>query len=152
VIAGVDVVWPLLETERLGTQTIGHTLLGLMFGCFIFSAAAACPQSLFARGLSLRCLTLPGQFSYAMYVMHRPIYKLLLKLNWSVLPEVVQPIAILVATLLATIGVAALSWKFFERPFLALKEWFPRPGEERAPHQTDLPIGGNVVMAGPPAR
>ncbi len=151
-IVGIDVVWPLLETERLGTQTIGHTLLGFMFGCFIFSAAATCPQTLFAKGLSLRCLTLPGQFSYAMYVMHRPIYKLLLKLNWSVLPETVQPIAIFAATLLATMGVAALSWRFFEKPFLMLKDWFPRPGEERTPQQTHAAVGASVAMASPSVR
>jgi peptidoglycan/LPS O-acetylase OafA/YrhL len=141
-----------LETERFGTQTIGHTLLGFMFGCFILSAAAACPQTLFAKGLSLRCLTLPGQFSYAMYVMHRPIYKLLLKLNWSLLPEAVQPIAIFAATLLATMGVAALSWRFFEKPFLMLKDWFPRPGEERASQQTLAAVGASVAMASPSVR
>ena len=151
-IVGIDVVWPLLETERFGTQTIGHTLLGFMFGCFILSAAAACPPTLFAKGLSLRCLTLPGQFSYAMYVMHRPIYKLLLKLNWSVLPEAIQPIAIFAATLLATMGVAALSWRFFEKPFLMLKDWFPRPGEERTPLQTHAAVGASVAMASPSVR
>ncbi len=129
VIVGVDAVWPLLQTEQVGSQTIGHTLLGLMFGCFVFSAAAVSPQHWFARILSQRWLTLPGQFSYAMYVIHRPIYKLVLKLDWSVLPESVQPLAIFAATLLATLGASALSWKFFEKPFLSLKAFFPRPGE-----------------------
>lgn len=132
VIVGIDAVWPLLKTEQVGSQTIGHTLLGLMFGCFVFSAAAVSPQHGFARVLSLRCLTLPGQFSYAMYVIHRPIYKLVLKLNSSVLPESVQPLAIFAATLLATLAVSALSWRFFEKPFLSLKALFPRPGESPA--------------------
>ena len=132
VIVGVDAVWPLLQTEQVGSQTIGHTLLGLMFGCFVFSAAAVSPQHWFARILSQRWLTLPGQFSYAMYVIHRPIYKLVQKLDWSVLPESVQPLAILLATLLATLGASALSWKFFEKPFLSLKTFFPRPGEKTA--------------------
>ena len=129
VIVGVDAVWPLLKTEQVGSQTIGHTLLGLMFGCCVFSAAAVSPQHWFARVLSQRWLTLPGQFSYAMYVIHRPIYKLVLKLDWSVLPESVQPLTIFAATLLATLCASALSWKFFEKPFLSLKAFFPRPGE-----------------------
>jgi peptidoglycan/LPS O-acetylase OafA/YrhL len=132
VIVGVDAVWPLLKTEQVGSQTIGHTLLGLMFGGFVFSAAAVSQQHWFARVLSQRWLTLPGQFSYAMYVIHRPIYKLVLKLDWSVLPESVQPLAILFATLLATLAVSALSWKFFEKPFLSLKALFPRPVEATA--------------------
>ncbi len=132
VIVGVDAVWPLLKTEQVGSQTIGHTLLGLMFGCFVFSAAAVSPQHWFAKVLSQRWLTLPGQFSYAMYVIHRPIYKLVLKLDWSVLPESVQPLVIFLATLLATLAVSALSWKFFEKPFLSLKAFFPRPGEATA--------------------
>ena len=129
VIVGVDAVWPLLKTEQVGSQTIGHTLLGLMFGCCVFSAAAVSPQHWFARVLSQRWLTLPGQFSYAMYVIHRPIYKLVLKLDWSVLPESVQPLTIFAATLLATLAASSLSWKFFEKPFLSLKAFFPRPGE-----------------------
>ena len=144
VIVGVDAVWPLLQTEQVGSQTIGHTLLGLLFGCFVFSAAAVSPQHWFARALSQRWLTLPGQFSYAMYVIHRPIYKLVLKLEWSFLPESVQPVAILAATLLATLGAAALSWRFFEKPFLSLKALFPRPGEaipEAQPAPTTVPAG-----------
>ena len=144
VIVGVDAVWPLLKTEQVGSQTIGHTLLGLTFGCFVFSAAAVSPQHGFARVLSQRWLTLPGQFSYAMYVIHRPIYKLVLKVDWSVLPESVQPLAIFAATLLATLAAAALSWKFFEKPFLSLKALFPRPGEttaEPGPAPTTIPAG-----------
>ncbi len=136
VIVGVDAVWPLLKTEQAGSQTIGHTLLGLLFGGFIFSAGAVCPQHWFGRVLSQRWLTLPGQFSYAMYVIHRPIYKLVLKLDWSFLPGGMQPLAILAVTLLTTLGVSALSWKFFEKPFLSLKSLFPRPGETLAPLPT----------------
>ena len=136
VIIGVDLVWPLLKTEKVGSQTIGHTLLGAMFGCFIFSAAAVSPRHWFARILSLRVLTLPGQFSYAMYVIHRPIYKLFLKLDWSVLPQSLQPVGILGATLLGTLVVSGLSWKFFEKPFLSLKAFFPRPEEAVPAAQT----------------
>jgi len=149
-IVGIDAVWPLLETEQVGTQTIGHTLLGVMFGSFLFSAAAVSPGSWFARVLSQRWLTLPGQFSYAMYVIHRPIYKLVLKLDWSVLPEAIQPVAILAVTLLTTLGASALSWKFFEKPFLSLKEFFPRPGEASESREPAAPTGR--ALAAPHAR
>ena len=145
IIVGIDVVWPLLKTEQVGSQTIGHTLLALMFGGFVLSAAAVSPQHWFARILSQRWLTIPGQFSYAMYVIHRPIYKLVLKLEWSVLPEIAQPLVIFLVTLLTTLAASALSWKFFERPILSLKAFFPRPGEEAsASHLTpkSVPVSG----------
>ncbi len=140
VIVAVDIVWPLLKTEQVGSQTIGHTLLGVMFGCFVFSAAAVSPQHWFARLLSQPWLTVPGQFSYAMYVIHRPIFKLLQKLEWSVLPAVVQPLTLCVATLMVTLAASAVSWRFFEKPFLSLKALFPRPDESTAPHHPGMTV------------
>jgi peptidoglycan/LPS O-acetylase OafA/YrhL len=127
-ILGIDAVWPLLSVQTAGAQTIGHSLLGFLFGAFVFSAAALKPTHVAARLLSQRWLTVPGQFSYAMYVMHRPVHKLVMKVDWSFAPSTIQPFAILALTLGASLACAALSWKFFERPFLSLKVWFPRPG------------------------
>lgn len=126
-IAGVDLVWPLLQTETCGSQTIGHLLLGVLFGSFVFLAASLRPQQWTARLLSQRWLTLPGQFSYAMYVIHRPIYKLLLMWDWSFFPEAWRPLVIFVATLFTTLAAAGLTWKFIEKQFLLLKAYFPRP-------------------------
>jgi peptidoglycan/LPS O-acetylase OafA/YrhL len=128
-IAGVDAVWPILKTQTAGAQTIGHTLLGLAFGCFVLFAAAASPEHWSARALSSRVLTVPGQYSYAMYVLHRPVYKAVQKLNWSWAPDGMQPYMVFAAALGGSLACAALSWRFFEKPFLALKGFFPRPGE-----------------------
>ncbi|QDT56167.1 O-acetyltransferase OatA [Caulifigura coniformis] len=135
-IVGLDAVWPVLKTQTAGAQTIGHTLLGFLFGMLVFSAAAMKPDHLAARLLSQRWLTLPGQFSYAMYVMHRPVHKLVTRADWAVVPSAIQPLAVFVATLALSLVCAALSWKFFERPFLSLKAWFPRPGEKRPASET----------------
>jgi peptidoglycan/LPS O-acetylase OafA/YrhL len=139
-IVGVDAIWPLLKTQTAGAQTIGHTLLGFLFGAFVFSAAAVRPFHAGARVLSQPWLTMPGQFSYAMYVMHRPVHRLVMKFDWSMVPTTVQPFAIFAATLGASLACAALSWKFFEKPFLSLKAWFPRPGER----STASPCGRNT--------
>jgi len=130
-IVGLDLVWPILKTQTAGAQTIGHTLLGFLFGAVVFTAAALKPNHVAARFLSQRWLTLPGQFSYAMYVMHRPVHKLVTKVDWSIVPAAIQPLAIFIVTLALSLACAALSWKFFEKPFLSLKAWFPRPGEKR---------------------
>jgi peptidoglycan/LPS O-acetylase OafA/YrhL len=148
-IVGIDVVWPVLAIQSAGAQTIGHSLLGVLFGAFVFSAAALKPSHFAARVLSQRWLTLPGQFSYAMYVMHRPVHQLVLKLDWSALPVALQPLAIFVATLAAALMFAALSWRFIEKPFLSLKAWFPRPGEQVAsstPESTEPKIRGAALQ------
>ncbi len=146
-IVGIDVVWPILKTQTAGAQTIGHSLLGILFGCGVFAAAAVRPESIPGRILAQRWLTLPGQFSYAMYVMHRPVYKLVQKLDWSLVPEGAQPWAIFAATLAASIAIAALSWKFFEQPFLALKAWFPRPDAAPAAPTAPGKTGGELGVA-----
>jgi peptidoglycan/LPS O-acetylase OafA/YrhL len=58
------------------------------------------------------------------------VHKVVLKLDWSILPTALQPFAIFAATLAGALALAALSWRFFEKPFLSLKAWFPRPGEK----------------------
>jgi peptidoglycan/LPS O-acetylase OafA/YrhL len=146
-IVAIDAVWPLLKTQTAGAQTVGHTLLGLLFGLFVFAAAVLKPDHPAARLLSQRWLTLPGQFSYAMYVMHRPVHKLLLRLDWSMLPEVLRPYAIFGATLAGSLALAALSWKFFEKPFLSLKAWFPRPGDTPAASRPSLEAPSQVLAA-----
>lgn len=131
-LVGIDAVWPVLKSEQPGSQTIGHSLLAVLFGSFIFTAAAAKADGVVARGLSLRALTLLGQFSYCMYVLHRPVYKLVNKLEWSVVPESVRGLLIFAAALLGSLALSAVSWKLFEQPILSLKSWFPRPGEAPA--------------------
>jgi peptidoglycan/LPS O-acetylase OafA/YrhL len=146
-IIGIDAVWPILKTEQVGSQTIGHTLLGLLFGTFVFTASAARSEGRLAQVLSLRGLTLLGQFSYCMYVLHRPVYKLVNKLDWSVVPESVRGLLIFGAALLGSLALSALSWKFIEKPILALKSWFPRPGEDQA----KLPVESSPPVPAPVA-
>lgn len=147
-IVGIDAAWPLLKTEQVGSQTIGHSCLGVLFGGLVFYAASVAPGHWSARLLSTRCLTIPGQFSYAMYVIHRPIYKAVSSGDWSSLPNSVQPLAIFVATLIATLVASVVSWRVIERPFLGLKEFFPRPQEPTLHTKTVPPsVPANAVSA-----
>jgi peptidoglycan/LPS O-acetylase OafA/YrhL len=131
-LVGIDCVWPVLKTEQPGSQTIGHSLLAVLFGAFVFTASAARADGMIARGLSLRALTGLGQFSYCMYVLHRPVYKLVNKLDWSAVPESVRGLLIFAEALSGSLALSAISWKLFEQPILSLKSWFPRPGETPA--------------------
>ncbi|MEZ6064649.1 MAG: acyltransferase [Planctomycetaceae bacterium] len=131
IVVAVDIVWPVLQSGSLGQQTIGHTLLGVMFGALIFSATAVRADHWFGRLLSMRWLTLPGQYSYALYVIHRPVHRITMKLDWSQWSEGTQAVAVFGTTLLVSLLLAALSWKFFEQPLLSLKRYFPRPDAPR---------------------
>jgi peptidoglycan/LPS O-acetylase OafA/YrhL/lysophospholipase L1-like esterase len=73
-------------------------------------AAAACPGSLVGAGLSWRPLRWIGVRSYGIYLWHYPVIVLTTPANGTEdLPRAVWQIA-------ASIGLAALSWKFVEEP------------------------------------
>jgi peptidoglycan/LPS O-acetylase OafA/YrhL len=69
------------------------------------------------RILEARPLVRVGEVSYGLYVVHAPLLAVMLQIwparaGWVLLP----------VWLLASIGLALLSFRFFERPFLRLKD------------------------------
>jgi peptidoglycan/LPS O-acetylase OafA/YrhL len=86
------------------------------------------------RILTLPPLTTAGTYSYGMYVYHLVIYTFFATfITHTVVPifglypnPLVCFLGILTAILL-TMGFAALSFRFFERPILSLKRYFPSP-------------------------
>ncbi|HEY0747774.1 MAG TPA: acyltransferase, partial [Steroidobacteraceae bacterium] len=72
---------------------------------------------------SVRVLMYLGRISYGLYVFHW-MFVLIFNVP-STHGPVARPIRA-VAALLATVGTAALSYHFFEKPFLRLKEKFAR--------------------------
>ncbi len=75
----------------------------------------------FLAPLRLRELTYLGEISYGMYLYHMPVY-------WLVGGYRVQtgePWTLWVAKIALTFLVATLSYRYIERPILALKDWFP---------------------------
>lgn len=129
-VVGIDVFWPVLKSGSAGAQTIGHSLMGGLFAATIFTAAAVSPQHWLARILSVKWLTTWGKYSYAIYIMHRVIYRLMLKLDLSALSPSLAAIVVFVGTLALSLIAAVISWKCFEQPILSLKSYFPRPDEK----------------------
>jgi peptidoglycan/LPS O-acetylase OafA/YrhL len=84
------------------------------------------------RFLTIRPLLVAGRLSYGMYVYHLSIYLSLSSLrhrfHHSELParSFMSPIWIALAILLI-MGLAELSFRYFETPFLRLKRFFPSP-------------------------
>ena len=125
----LDKVWPVLVNDRIGTHTIGHTLFAAIFAALIVTAATSRPQQLLSRALSIRPLTLLGQLSYGLYVLHRPVHRYVESIDLGSVPDSLRSYAAFAMTLGLSLGVASLSWVLVERPILSLKRFFPRPDQ-----------------------
>jgi peptidoglycan/LPS O-acetylase OafA/YrhL len=103
---------------------VGHPLLAVLFGALIVFALAGRKVPRLAAAGWLRSM---GKYSYGIYLFHSPIIRLgigpLIPAGWS---RLTSAIVILSLGLLATYGLAWLSWRLFEEPILRLKRFFPR--------------------------
>ena len=89
------------------------------------------PESSLARVLSWRGLVTLGTYSYAMYLVHVPLLRVVSKVGlppqwtgserWPLVWVVGYPAVLGVFTL----GSAMLSWHLCEKHFLAQKRYFP---------------------------
>jgi peptidoglycan/LPS O-acetylase OafA/YrhL len=107
----------------------GYTTFTLVFGIVVYEAVRA-ESGLIQWLLNNRFLKFFGRISYGLYVYHWPIYILLFDrlTNWSVAHGIAGAglapfLSAMVITVIAII-VSVLSYRYFERPFLKLKEKF----------------------------
>ena len=125
---------PLHLPEPLSTQlqfSIGFSALGIGFGALLTRVVLTGPESSLARALSWRGLVTLGTYSYAMYLVHVPLLRVVSKVGlppqwagserWPVLWVVGYPAVLGVLTLAS----AMISWHLCEKHFLAQKRYFP---------------------------
>jgi peptidoglycan/LPS O-acetylase OafA/YrhL len=113
-------------------QTIGYTLLAVLFGAILVVAVTAPPATFLGRVFAHRGLVFFGHYSYALYVFHHPIAIFMRKAGFRAdgLPTVMesqlpgQLLFMLVATIIS-LSLALLSWHLYESQFLKLKSLFP---------------------------
>jgi peptidoglycan/LPS O-acetylase OafA/YrhL len=126
------------DDSRIAGETIGYTVLAWCGAALVTGAAmtdGAAPSWL-SRALRWAPLRSCGKYSYAMYVFHELLHKLL------TLPSIIKyfgpdpaPRVIFagsLATLLVSYGLAFLSYHGFEKHFLSLKRLVRRPAALRA--------------------
>jgi len=119
-IAGITMLYILVA----GNSHWRGTLVALMFMGFVYLALS--PESHVHRWCQAAWLRHIGKYSYALYVFHQMFIVLYWKvfrepleaLGWSL--PVVQAIYHVLA-FVATYGLARLSWRFIEKPFLDRK-------------------------------
>jgi peptidoglycan/LPS O-acetylase OafA/YrhL len=92
----------------------GLSAAGLLSTIMIWSATSA-STSIFSKCLSLQWLRWTGRISYGLYLWHIPVFTLCHQLQLT--PNEEAPIAGLL-----TFVIAAISYRFYETPFLRLKE------------------------------
>lgn len=120
-------------TEMFGVgvhiSIFGVTAFALMSVGLV--AASQHPVGWLQHALTRRPLILAGRYSYGMYVYHLVIYLGFAWLARRISPatggefNVFLAVAYMATAILSVTGIAALSFHFFEQPFLRLKRFFP---------------------------
>ena len=123
------------DYERNGrTQTFGFTALAAAFALLVLagSLTKATDSSWTARFLQLAPLRSAGKYSYAMYIFHFPLHKLLGTRLVGATESLASPAAaILYAAALVVVSylLGWASYHLYEKHFLRLKRLFPEhPG------------------------
>ena len=116
-------------------ETIGYTIVALMFVLLLMAAAGAdaAGASGWADLLRLRPLRAVGKYSYAMYIFHKPLHDyvgkpMVMSLNPQVTQSVLANVAYIAVGIVVTFAAAFVSWHLFEKHFLQMKRLFaPQP-------------------------
>lgn len=111
-------------------QTVGYTLVAILFAVVVLHAAAR-QESWAGRVGRLRCLRFLGTYSYGIYVLHNPVRLVLhqagLNPKTTVAagdPQLAPVLLYLSLGVAGSVALAVASWHLFERPVLRLKRHF----------------------------
>ncbi len=128
---GICLVWAarggLNSRDRL-VQECGLILIAVFFGSLLVRILSRFDSGTRGGVLIGHLLRSLGRYSYAIYIIHQGV----LVLVWHALPwnrfplilgsSVVQQIVLTSTVTAASLGIASLIWRFYEQPFLRLKE------------------------------
>jgi peptidoglycan/LPS O-acetylase OafA/YrhL len=115
-----------LNRQNLLMQLYGYTLIAILAG--VATARAALAETSGLPGLGARILTFFGKYSYGIYVVHVPVKVAVLAAlgggsRWqSGHNPIVVDLIFTAATTVISVGLALVSWRLIERPFLLLKD------------------------------
>jgi peptidoglycan/LPS O-acetylase OafA/YrhL len=121
-------------------ETVGFSVSAFGFGALLVLSQTSARVSAVFRWPLLRAY---GRYSYAIYLLHVPLARLLLP--WLFPPNTPPiifgsrlPVQLLADGVMfpAVLVVGWLSWYLFERHFLALKRFFPYGTSDRVPART----------------
>ena len=130
-----------LPARGLFTEIVNQPLTGMFAAFLVFTCVArrspsvggARLQDIVIRTLSANWLAIIGKYSYAIYLFHSPIHRVLQPYGRRLLSEgganerFVSLVAYCSVVLALSFGFALISWRLIEAPFLSLKSRFPMP-------------------------
>ncbi len=112
-------------------QRVGYSGVALTSGALLVGALAHSSEAWWPRVLSARWLGAFGKYSYALYLFHLPVLRVVRAYVFDPL-EVhllgaiwLSQLAFYVIATLPAFALAWVSWHIFEHPILRLKRWFP---------------------------
>jgi len=113
-------------------QVLGYTVVALFYACVLVAVLASTERGIVSRLFTQGWLTTLGKYSYALYLFHMAIHRLVREYLYgpedfhtlwgSRLPG--QLVFYFICTSLSFVA-AVLSWHLIERHFLKLKSLFP---------------------------
>lgn len=100
-------------------QTVGYTLIDLFCGGLLVILVSSSPIAFIKGIFDNRLLVFLGKYSYGLYVYHKPVYYFteIHLAQWISSREAMSFIGIILS-----IGVAVVSYRLLEAPFLRLKD------------------------------
>jgi len=112
-------LWWLLHPSSLVGVSIGYTWMALFYACLLLVTLTQ-EGSWIARAMRSPMLRRLGTISYCVYILHYAFNLLMHRLILHGSPEIfdAQGVGVTVLALMLTIGVASLSWRYFERPLI----------------------------------
>jgi peptidoglycan/LPS O-acetylase OafA/YrhL len=108
----------------LSFSAFGYSLLGILFASVVGICAIHAESGLWwAAILGARPLVYIGTISYTMYLIHIPVWVTIYKLI-SILQgrEATPGLILILLSVTTTIALAAISWRFVEKPILRFKD------------------------------
>jgi peptidoglycan/LPS O-acetylase OafA/YrhL len=135
------------------TVLYGYTAVALLGGCALLWALRSDSRSMLSRILTSRPLSTTGRLSYALYLIHAPAVAFA---SMAMLPVLARYFPqwsygsryclMLAFVMIGSWSLAALSWHFFEKRILSLKDRFAYETSP-SPASVDSAIAASVAAA-----
>lgn len=112
--------------------TLGQSIAALGFTAIVYGAVIGYPGPI-GEMLASRSMGYIGKISYAMYLFHFPIDRILFR-QWSrSIPQLNRFELRFLAVTGVTVLLAAISWKLIENPINGFKRFFPYAADKQTP-------------------
>jgi peptidoglycan/LPS O-acetylase OafA/YrhL len=112
-------LWWLVHPLNVVTVTIGYTWFAMLYSVLLLTVLSD-SRGRIAAAMRLRSLGWLGGISYCVYLLHDTFNFLAHRAFFHSDPQLysLAQVAVTLLALLATLAVASLSWRFFEKPLI----------------------------------